>query len=300
MAGAMYLESMGGPDPDLWWPAHSGGNQVSDWLARQHCELSLSVAFALSLARLFGRQSRLDSQLEFDVAYLFFTKACAQAGASIQILTNSKCYADAFVVLRALHGKVNLLTLMALGTHLFDEWLKSPKETRFLDGRVRDELANHGITTFPHMYEHASEITHGQYLALTEAGYMETGLFPRIPPIENRILVSTKLLFGIIGAVGINVLALHPRDKIDQDLHEHEALFAFMEENILKPNRFDHLLASIAEDRHWLKISKDKMAIAHWFSASEFRRQLELFRRPSQPKRLGKQYRRCLHSGRIQ
>jgi hypothetical protein len=189
---------------------------------------------------------------------------------------------------------------MALGTHLFDEWLKSPKEPRFFDSRVRDELANHGITTFPHLYEHASEITHGQYLALTEAGYMETGLFPRIPAIENRILASTKLLFGIIGAVGSNVLALNPREKIDQDLHEHKALFSFMEEDILKPNRFDHILASIAEDRHWLKISKDKVAIAHWFSVSDFRRQLELFRRSSQPKPLGKLYRRSSRSERIQ
>jgi hypothetical protein len=139
------------------------------------------------IVRLFGRLPQLSWQLEFDVAYLWFTKSSAQAGASIQLLTNAACYADAFVVLRSLHGRVNLLVLMSLGTHLFDEWLKSPKAPRFLDGNIRKELVNHGIYTFPHFYEHASEIAHGQFAGVSEAGYMEHGLFSRTPAIENRI-----------------------------------------------------------------------------------------------------------------
>jgi len=292
IAGAMYLEGMGAPDPTALWPTQDTGDECNDWLARQHSELSLAVTSALSLARLFGRQSDVEWQQEFDVAYLFFVKGCAQTAASIHLLTNEKCYSDAFVVLRSLHGRTNLLVLMALGPHLFDEWLKAPKEKRFLDGHVRDELANHGITTFPHFYEHASEIAHGQFLALTEAGYMESGLFPRSLAIENRVLVSAKLMFGIIGWVGLSVLRLCPRQGIGAELREHEALFRFLGEEILAANRVDHLSASIAEDRHWVPAGKNKMAIAHWFSPSEFHRQLGLFHRSSQPKRLGKQYQR--------
>jgi hypothetical protein len=138
--------------------------------------------------------------------------------------------------------------------------------------------------------------THAQFTALSEVGYMEMGLFPRIPSIENRILESAKLLFGIIGSVGLSMLSLEPREKIEQDLSEHESLSNFMQETILKPNRFDHLLASIAEDRHWVEVGKNRKAIAYWFSSTELRRQLELFHRQSQPKRLGKQYRRSTAS----
>src|SRR5438552_380774 len=72
IAGAMYLETMGAPSPEVWWPVDTTGDEVAAWLTRQHCELSVSVSFALSLARLFGRPPRLDWQLEFDIAYLFF------------------------------------------------------------------------------------------------------------------------------------------------------------------------------------------------------------------------------------
>jgi len=291
----MYLEEMGAPEAALWWPAENPDDKVANWLARQHTEFSLVVTSALSLAPLFGQPSTLDWEIDFNIAYLFFAKGCAQAAAAIQLLTHSRCYADAFTTVRGLHTRVNFLTLMALGPHLFDEWLKSPKESRFLDGHVRDELANHEIGTFPHVYEHASEVVHAQFTALAEAGYMETGLFPRVPAIENRVLASAKFLFGIIGWVGVSVLALQAGSRIDQELRDHENLFAFLDRDILAPNQFDHLLASIAEDRHWTTIGKDKMAIAHWFSASEFRRQLELFHRSSQPKRLGKQYRKRSH-----
>jgi len=151
-------------------------------------------------------------------------------------------------------------------------------------------MANHQIFTFPHMYEHSSEIVHAQFAALAEAGYMEAGLFPRLPAIENRVLASAKFLFGVIGWVGVSVLALQSGSRIDKDLADYVNLFTFLNKDILAPSRFDHLPASIAEERHWDQVGKDKTAIAYWFSPSEFRRQLELFHRSSQPKQLGKPY----------
>jgi hypothetical protein len=292
VAGALYLADMDAPEPAVWWPSDLGSSEVDNWLARQHAELSLVLTSTLSVMALFGRPSKRDEDIEFDVAFLFFAKGLAPSAAAIQLLTGARCYTDGFGVVRSLHTRVNLLALMSLGPHLFDEWLKAPKQSRFLDGKVRSELLNHGIYTFPHMYEQASEVVHSQLFAIAEAGYMEAGLFPRIPGVENRVLASTKFLLGIVGAIGVSVLALRAAHHGDQDVADHLALFEFLNEDILAPNRFDHLLASIAEDRHWIPIGKDKTAIGHWFSPQEYRRQLELFRRASQPKRLGKAYRK--------
>jgi hypothetical protein len=137
-----------------------------------------------------------------------------------------------------------------------------------------------------------SEIIHRQFEALAEAGYLEAGLFPQLPAIENRVLASAKFLFGVIGWVGTTVLDFQSRGSVDEGVSDYLNLFNFLDKDILAPNRFDHLPASIAEDRHWIQIGKDKMAIAHWFSQSEFRRQLELFHRQSQPKQLGKLYKK--------
>lgn len=295
IAGATYLASMGVPDPAIWWPSDLGSDEVTNSLARQHSELSLVVTSTLSLMYLFGRPQKLDKHLDFDVAFLFFAKSLAQSAATIQLLTHARCYADVFTVVRALHTRVNLLTLMSFGSHLFDDWLKTPKESRFLDCHVRSELANHGVYTFPHVYEQASEVVHAQFFALTEAGYMEAGLFPHLPAVENRLLASAKFLFGIVGWIGVSVLSIREGHEQDLDLRDHEALFAFLEQDVLAPNRWDHLLSLIAEDRHQIPMGKEKVAIGHWFSPREYQRQLGLFHRSSQPKRLGKLYRKHPH-----
>lgn len=292
VAGVMYLEHMGAPEPTLWWPPEAGEDQVNRWLARQHSELSLVVVSTLSLMRLFGRPARSDEEIEFDVAFLFFSKGLAPSAAAIHLLTHARCYADALAVVRALHTRVNLLALIALAPHLFDEWLKAPKESRFLDGHVRDELSNHGIYTFPHMYEQASEVVHGQLTALAEVGYMESGLFPHIPAIENRVLASAKFLFAIIGHIGMSVLSARETGASDDEVRDHQTLFSLLARDILAPNRIDHLPTSIAEDRHWVQAGKDNMTIGQWFSPEVFGRQLGLFSRFSQPKRLGKPYRK--------
>lgn len=292
IAGAWYLDYMAAPEADLWWPTDLTPNEVDNWLARQHSELSLVITSTMSLMALFGSNRADDEDIEFDVAFLFFAKSLAPSAAAIQLLTTAHCYADGFGIVRALHGRVNLLALMSLAPHLFNEWLKEPKQTRFLDGQIRSELSNHGIYTFPHMYEQASEVVHSQLFAMSEAGHMEPGLFPRIPSVENRVLASAKFLLGIVGAIGVSVLELRACRRGDREVADHKAMFDFLYQNVLAPNRLDHLPTSIAEDRHWIQIGKDKQAIGHWFSLQHYREQLELFRRSSQPKRLGKAYRR--------
>ena len=251
----------------------------------------------LSLMRLYACPSISDRQQEFAVAYLFLLKGLAQTASSVHTLSSAGCYLDAISVIRSLHGRVNLLALFALGPHLFDEWLKTPKESRFLDGHIRDELANHKITIFPHLYEQFSETIHGQYQALAETGYLQEGLFPRIFAIENQVLVASKLLFGVVGCIGLSVLALWPCQAIVADLKEEETLFAFLVDKLLPPYRFDHLFTSIAEDRHWRKSGKDRKIVGEAFDHTEFRRQVELFGRKQRPKELGKPYRKVGPSG---
>jgi hypothetical protein len=43
VAGVMYVEHMGAPEPALRWPPETGEDEVTRWLARQHSELSLVV-----------------------------------------------------------------------------------------------------------------------------------------------------------------------------------------------------------------------------------------------------------------
>ena len=187
---------------------------------------------------------------------------------------------------------MNLLALFALGPHLFDEWLKDPRDKRFLDGRIRDELANHGISIFPHLYEQFSESVHGQYQALADAGYLEEGLLRRIVALENQVLVASKLLFGAVGTLGLSALELWPREGIRENLDESKELFGFLLDQILPPHRWGHLFTTIAEERHWRPAGKDKEIVAEWLDHGELRRQLELFGRKSRPKELGRPYRR--------
>jgi len=81
-------------------------------------------------------------RLKFDVATLFQLKSNAQAAASLDLLTKQHCYADALSVCRTMLSRLNFLILCALNPNLFDVWLKQPKDERFIDGHVRDELKN--------------------------------------------------------------------------------------------------------------------------------------------------------------
>lgn len=288
--GAEYLTRMGGPEMITYWRAMAV-DESAPLLWRQRAEFFLVVTTVLALAHYYGTEASPGKQLEFNVAFLFFLKGFAQTAASVHTLSSSRCYLDGFSVARSLAGRVNLLALFSLGPHLFDRWLKSPKDRRFLDGHVRDELANHDVHIFPHLYEQFSEVTHGQFQAIAEAGYMEQGLFPRVSAIENQLLVAGKLLFGVVAGVGLAGLKTWPRSGVEQHLPEMERLQEHLWNEVLPPTRLDHLFTTVAEERHWKQIGKGRYRAGAWFDPAAFRRQHALFGRASRPKELGKLYR---------
>lgn len=297
LTGALYLQEMGGPAISTYWSGPEVAEK-SNLIQKQRGEMFLVVTSALSLVGLYAHPSSSGRQQEFDFIFLFFLKGFAQTAAAVHMLSSAGCYLDAFALIRSLAGRINLLALFALGPHLFDEWLKSPREKRFLDGHIRKELASHGITIFPHFYEHFSEVIHGQYQAITELGYTQEGLFPKIVPIENQVLVASKLLFGVIGTIGLSALALWPRQGISEELKEQERLFAFVVDELLPSNRLDHLFTTIAQERHWKETSeKNKKVIGEWFDPTGFRRQLNLFGGNPPAKQLGKVYRKGIIPG---
>ncbi|WP_447962575.1 hypothetical protein [Nitrospira sp. Ecomares 2.1] len=297
LTGALYFQKMGGPAISTYWSDPEVVEQ-SNLIKKQRGEMFLVVNSVLSLAHLYARASSHGRHQEFDVTFLFFLKGFAQTAAAVNLLCRAGCYLDAFGLVRSLASRVNLLALFALGPHLFDEWLEWPKDKRFLDVNVRNELAKNGVTIFPHFYKQFSEVIHGQYQAIGELGYMEKGLFPKVVPIENKVLVATKLLFGVIGSVGLAALTLWPRHGFAQELKEEERLFVFIVDKLLPPNRLDHIIVTIAEERHWKETSEiNKKVIGEWFDPTGFRRQLNLFGGNPPAKQLGKVYRKGITPG---
>lgn len=289
LSGALYLEGVGGPSLASFW------NEVSPGLvARQRDEFFLAGTTALAVAMLpRDVPHRNEWRLAFDVAYLFQTKPVVQAIKAVDLLCGARCYSDAFSVIRTLHSRTQQLVLFSLGPHLFDEWLRHPRHEKFLDGHIRDELSNHGIHVFSYLYDQFSEIVHGQFHALSEAGYFEVGLFPEIPAVANMVFVAAKFLFGVIGWTGMCAV-LVDQDGVAQRPTQVDALaaiYAAMFRSTLLPARFDHLWTMVAEERHWERAGKDKTIIAKWFLFEEYQRQLQLFHRRVQPKSLGKKYR---------
>jgi len=292
LIGSQYLEEMG------WTPTSSFWNGTARSLPeRQRNELYLVASGTIWIGLLLHKlPQQNDYRLQFDIAYLFQQKGVLQTLRSIDLLCSANCYPDALTIVRSLHTRLNLLILCSCGPYLFDDWLKNPKHEIFIDGHIRTELANHGLYPFPHLYDTFSEIVHGQYQALNESGYMVNGLFPEIPAIANLVLVGAKFLIGVMGWVGLSML-LQDRGgegrgtRLPHELQEAVLLYKYFRESLLVPNRYDHLWTMIPEERHWNKAGKGKKIVAQWFEFDEYRRQLGLFHRKSQPKQLGKKYR---------
>lgn len=232
-----------------------------------------------------------DWKIEFDVAYLFQLKSNCQTVVSLNALTKSHCYADALSVCRTLISRMNLLLLSSLNPKLFDAWLRDPKNEMFLDGHVRSELENNGISIVPHLYEFSSEIIHSQGQGLSDIGFFEHGLFPEIFAIENQIWVTAKF---IIALSYYSLICMCVQDytskRIPEKLEMHIELFDSFLKNCLVPNRFDHLFTFIAEERHWEKVGKNKYSIGGFFNFEKLKEQIEKFHRKAQPKTLSKKY----------
>lgn len=283
-AGAMFFEISGGLPGSHYWK-----NKEFDIRDEYFVILNAYLSSAEFIHKFEGNNEWKKS---FDVSYLFQVKLNMQSALSLELLTRSHCYADAFTVIRSLLSRVNFLILFALNPELYDEWLKNPKDEKFLDGHVREELANQGIYVAPHLYELSSEIIHGQGQALSDIGYFEKGVFPEIFAIYNQIFVISKFIFGMMYYTFI-CMTVQDFEKKEQpeELKMHLELFDWLQKNYLLPNRSDHMYTILAEDRFWEKIGKNKYNIGGLHNFEGLKSQIEKFHRSSgQEKKLGKKY----------
>ncbi|MHA1613904.1 MAG: hypothetical protein ACTSYJ_03605 [Candidatus Thorarchaeota archaeon] len=282
--GAMYYESQDGiPMTDYWLDSKS---------VTMRDELLLIANSYFSLAGMITQlKCRSEWAQMFRVAYLFRLKANAQSLISIDRLNQMHCYGDALSIVRTMHSRINLLLLFSLNPCLHNEWLSDPKNSKYLDGKVREILTSTGLNTMGHMYEHFSEIIHGQYQALSEIGYMEQGLFSNVTAIETLIYVAEKYLLAI---AGYSLLAICRMDfgnaNLPEKLENATELYDYIECNLLGHDRLEHLFTLVAEERHWIKTGKGKYSIGDAYDFKQLDAQIELFHRENQPKTLRRPY----------
>jgi hypothetical protein len=273
VGGAFYLQHMGGPSVDTYWKS-SSPNNLDEFMVVANSYLAVQGM----IARLPHKH---EWRLGFDGASLFQIKQNAQTIESTILLTSNRCYFDAFNLLRSLHSRVNLLLLFSLMPSLFDRWLKDPSQKCFREYVVRKELRAHGIHTLDHIYSLGSEIVHGNYEALDDVGFMEKGLFIDMPAVANRILVTGKFLFGIAGYVGLSSLIVDlSGTDMGSDLADCKELYELLSRKFLAHNRFNHLMTTLAEDRHWTQIDESHVVIGDAFDYAAFSRILSEFHDP--------------------
>lgn len=285
LAGAHYLQELGGTPMTEYWQSE---------------KLDLRDEFYIVLNSYFGA-TQIPRNIPhnnkwreaFDVVFLFPIKATAQSAVSLEILTSRYCYTDAFAVLRAMLSRANILLLCSLNPSLFDLWLKTPKDEKFLDGHIRKELENNGIFTVSHLYEFSSEILHGQAQALFDIGYFnKPGLFTEIQPIRNQVFVIAKYILAITTYSMIQMAILDfGTKKIPDDLTQFNELYKKFISTILIPNRFEHIWTLTAEERHWEKAGKNKYNVGGLYNFEKYSEILGKFHKDSgQKKKLSKKY----------
>ena len=284
VAGGVYFQEMGGVSINTYWNSSEFNNRDELFMI-SNTYFSLQN-FVTMLQHYNGWREK------FDVAFMFQLKPNAQSLLSLDKLLSSNCYIDAFAVLRSMLSRLNLLLLCSLKPALFDCWLKNPKQEIFLDGHIRKELENNGIFTMNHLYELSSEIIHGHLRGLENVGYMQQGIFPHIPAIENQILVISKFIFGMSCFSMISMMKIDRNLKLDDDgLVTHNNLMKFFLSTCLVHNRYDHLWTVIAKGRHWRKSGKNKMIIGGSFDHQKYFDLLLKFHRASgQKKKLSSKY----------
>lgn len=229
----------------------------------------------------------------YNLASNFFTKSFIQSMDSIIMLVKKNYYIDSLVLLRSFISKVNLLLLILLNPDLWEDWKHNPKKDIYLDGKIRQELENNGLYIGSHFYELLSEITHGQAMAFIETGYWENDTIS----MENKhwefkIFTILKFLISTVTFINVEI------NLIDKEFNKQDSLFQFkvfhdeITEIMLSPNRLEHFLLGMAEDRHWNKVGKDKYDIGSFMSMSNIIENIHKFYRKGQKKKLSKNYNR--------
>jgi hypothetical protein len=287
LTAARHLEAMGGPALSSYWKT-----MPQPSLACARDEFLLAGIMALSVHRLLAAVHYCHEwRLQFDVVYMSQSKSLAQCIKTIDLLCEAHCYIDALSVIRTLHSRTQQLVLFSLCPCLYEDWHQNPRHEKFLDGHIRNELASHGIHVFPHLYDQYSEVIHGHIGALSEAGYFESGLFPEIPSVANTVYVLAKSLAGVIGWTGLSAATVDLKGQSqDSSVTAIARIYSSMLNDVLDPSDIYSIWSLLCQERHWEKTGKDKRTV-RWFNFIEYQRQLQLFHRQAQPKRLSKKYR---------
>ena len=285
VAGAAYYESMKGVSSNKYWKT-----DIFD--IRDEFFVILNAYFSIVNDLQKSIPHNNDWKIEFDVAYYFQIKSTAQSAKAIDELVFNHCYADAYVICRTLISRLNLLLLCSLNPELFNKWLRNPKDERFLDGHIRKELENNGISTGSHLYRFTSEIIHSQFEALSNVGFFEKGLFPEITAARQSVYVIAKFVIATAYMTMIKMTELdYDGLNYPKALKNHRAVFDWLRTSYLAHNRWDQLFTFIAEDRHCEKIGKAKYKIGGGFNFDTIEEQLSKFHRTKgQKKKLSKKY----------
>jgi hypothetical protein len=275
---ADWLSTSGGTDRATYWMTAA----VPEW-ADERALRDERFTFGAEVAAVMVALQREDNihgyAIQFAGAFGYIGRSILQSLSSIDLLVGANCYVDALSICRTLVGRVNLLTLFALNPWLFDDWLRQPTAERFLDGKIRDLLDSHGIEFFGRLYDELSEAIHLHQTILAKSGYLERGLFPVLSPMSSRLYVIAKLLLGQTASIGIAMLRQDYEGRALPELTFLASDAFDKTKALLAPNRLEHIAVTIAPDRHWTKVGKEKYAVLTRPDEGTLRDQVEKFHR---------------------
>lgn len=243
-----------------------------------------------SIGQIEKNKEQNEWRVSYDVAAIFLAKANAQTIRALELLVGAHCYADAFVLCRNLHSRLNLQILTALQPDLFDWWLKEPTAVIFREREMHGELENNGIPVMTHFYDLASEIAHSHASGLDATGFFNTGFFPELAPLANRIYTFAKFIIAGMAWTTICAIQVDATPTVPPEITARKALFDKLFADVLVTNRWDHVFLLMAEERHWKKIGKDKYQIGGGLNFTAIEEQMSKFHRSGQRKKLSKSY----------
>ncbi len=297
---AGQLAKAGGPDRSTYWRTPRPQPLGTPESLRDEM-LFFGVQGLSTMQALLTEKQRHPYAEQFAAAFAYVGRSVVQSIESVDRLATSNCYIDALSICRTLISRTNLLILFALNPWLFDDWLLRPADQKYLDGRIRDLLASHGLEWFGRLYDELSEAIHLQQTLLDESGYLSPGLFPSLPPMRARTYVIAKILFGAVVALGVAVArqdsegaALPGTLALSSDCFDQTR-------DLLAANRIEHVGVTIAPDRHWTPAGKGKYAVMTYVGIDQLADQISKFHRDSgQRKVLRQPYRFTDHDAAAQ
>lgn len=287
VTGGLIFHNRGGPDISTYW------NNPKIFDIRD--EFFLVTNSHLVFLKLISDIDLMDVEDwlgEFQVAYLYQLKLNAQSANSIDILLSHNCYADAFVICRAIQSRANLLLLCSFAPDLFDHWLQNPDAPQYREGQIRKELASQGINPMDHVYRLASEIIHSHQLGHRDIGYFKAGLFADVPQVRYQIYVILKFLLAVSTYALIQATLIGTRSSANLDgTRDMDQLYVYFFESILAHNRVDQIWHMIAEDRHWKKIAENHYKAGGTYDFARLKQLIQEFHpKNDNPKKLSKRY----------